>query len=127
MTVLTFTQSIIGLFVLILGVIAIRLTLNFDINEYQKVKQDKYRTKCQNACLHFEFVPQADKTIEAHSFFVSPSGTLSYICQRCGVVLLHLDREATERTYDYYYKNIEEYTKQNKKFHKLLKKAGMVA
>jgi len=122
---LTFTQLIVSLLVLIIGTIAVKVTFNFDINKYLKTRQERYSAKCKNACTHFEFVP-TDDAIVVRSFFVSPSGTLNYICQRCGLIRLHLDFDAEQRTVDYYSKNINEYHKMNKKFHKLLKKSGNI-
>lgn len=122
-TGLSFTQFLISLIILIIGTIAIKITFNFDINKYMESRQEKYSAKCKNACLHFEFVKK-DDGIEVHSFFVSPSGTLNYICQRCGLIRLHLDREEQERTANYYIKNVKKYNQQNKKFQKLVKKAG---
>lgn len=125
-TGLTFVQLIISIAVFIGGVIAIKITLSFDLNKFLDSRKEGYKAKCQNACLHFEFVNIQENQIEAHSFFVSPSGTLSYICQRCGQMRAHLDHDGMQRRINYYLKNIDEYNKQNKKFHKLLKKAGMV-
>lgn len=124
-TGLTFTQFILSLLVVICGAIAIKITFNFDINEYLRDRQKKYRAKCKNACLHFEFVANGDQ-IEVHSFFVSPPGTLSYICQKCSLVQLHFNQDLMHRTVDYYSKNIKAYIKQSKKFRKLLKKAGQI-
>lgn len=124
-TGLTFPQFIIGLLVIIGGAIAIKVTFSFDVNKYLKDRQEKYHSKCKNACVHFEFVPNGDQ-IEVHSFFVSPSGILNYICQRCGLVRMHLDQDSIQRTVDYYSKNIKEYNNQNKRFRKLLKKAGQL-
>ena len=124
-TGLTFTQLIISLLVLIVGTIAVKISFNFDINKYLKEKQGRYSAKCKNACVHFEFVPQGD-SILVNSFFVSPPGTLNYICQRCGLIRIHLNQDAHQRSIDYYIKNIKEYNKQNKRFHKLLKKSGNV-
>lgn len=124
-TGLTFAQLIISVVLLVVGTIIVKISLNFDINKYLKERQERYSAKCKNACVHFEFVPQ-DSSILVNSFFVSPSGTMNYICQRCGLTRLHLDQEAHQRSVDYYCKNIKEYNKQNKKFHKLLKKSGNV-
>lgn len=124
-TGLTFGQLIISVLILIVGTIAVKISFNFDINKYLKERQERYSAKCKNACVHFEFVPQ-DNSILVNSFFISPSGTLSSICQRCGLVRLHLDWDAHQRTVDYYGKNIKEYNKQNKRFHKLLKKSGNI-
>ena len=124
-TGLTFTQFIVSLLIFIAGAIAIKITFNFDVNKYLKDRQERYHSKCKNACLHFEFVPTGDE-IMVNSFFVSPPGTLNYICQKCGLVRLHLDQADLQRTVDYYAKNIKEYNKQNKRFRKLLKKAGQL-
>jgi hypothetical protein len=125
-TGLTFTQLIISAIVFVGGIIAVKITFSLDLNKYLESRNEKHKAKAKNACLHFEFVPKSDNEIVVHSFFVSPSGTANYICQRCGLISLHLDQDSMQRTIDYYVKNIKDYNKQNKKFHKLLKKAGQV-
>jgi hypothetical protein len=122
---LTFTQLIMSLLVLIVGTIAVKISFNFDINKYLKERQERYSAKCKNACVHFEFVPKGD-SILVNSFFVSPPDTFNYICQRCGLIRIHLDQDSQQRTIDYYGENIKEYYKQNKRFHKLLKKSGNI-
>lgn len=123
-TGLTFSQFVLSLFLLVFGAIAIKVSLNFDINEYLKERQKRYRTKIQNACLHFEFFKDQDGSVNGKSFFISPSGTLNYICQRCGTVRMHLDQDEIRRIGDYYAKNLNEYKKKNDRFYKLLKKSG---
>lgn len=123
-TGLSFGEFITTTLVLIGGIVAVRLSFSFDINKYMDSKQEKLKAKAQNACTHFEFVRNNNGDVEARSFFVSPPGTLNYICQTCTVIRLHLDTEVQQREIEYYAKNINEYNKMKKKFQKLLKKAG---
>ena len=125
-TGLTFAQLATLLGIIFGGLIAIRVTFNFDLNKYLDSRKEGYKAKCKNACLHFEFISKGNEHVEVRSFFVSPPGTVSYICQRCGMVRLHLDEEDYQRQVDYYLKNLKDYHKRNKRFHKLLKKAGQV-
>lgn len=125
-TGLSFVQLIVALVVFFGGIIAVKITFNFDINKYLEARQKSFKAKCQNACLHFEFIKNSENQIEARSFFVSPSGTLNHICQKCGLVRLHIDRDEFERQCRYYLENFKAYEKRNKKFNKLLKKAGQV-
>lgn len=124
-TGLTFAQLIIGVVVFIAGAIAIKISFNFDVNKYLEERQKRYSAKCKNACLHFEFVPH-DEGIIVNSFFISPPGTTNYMCQRCGLVRLHVDQDDMQRRIDYYANHIKEYNKENERFHKLLKKSGQV-
>ena len=122
-THLTFKQFIATLIILIAGSVVIKVTFSFDLNKYMESRLKVYAAKCKNACLHFQFVKDGDQ-IGAQSFFVSPAGTLSYICQRCSSVRLNVDEDEMVRTYNYYADHLEEYAKQNKKFSKYLKKSG---
>lgn len=124
-TGLIFSQFITVLLVIFGGLIAIRVTFNFDLNKYLDSRKETLKAKCKNACLHFEFI-EINDGIKINSFFVSPPGTSSYICQRCGLVRLHLDNEDYQRKVDYYLAHIKEYNKKNLRFNKLLKKAGQV-
>jgi len=114
------------LIVAIIGTIAIRVTFSFDLNRYFEDKRKRYIPRLQNACTHLEFISD-DKTrkVGFQSLFISPPGTLQWQCQRCGLVK-HLQDNEIERQAEYYLQNPDEFKKQNKKFSKLLKKAGQV-
>lgn len=125
-TGLSFSQFIISLLIIFAGAIAFKISFNFDVNEYLKERQKRYKAKIQNACLHFEFIKDEDGQVKAKLFFVSPPGTLNHICQRCGLVRMHIDEQELQRTIDFYAKDIRAYKKENGKFYKLLKKSGNV-
>ncbi len=111
---------------IIVGVVAIRISLNFDINRYIENRQERLKRKARNHCAHLELIPTGDNALKARSLWVSPPGTTNWICQRCGTIKLHHSNDEWERAAQYYIENIDEYTKMNKKFHKILKKAGLL-
>lgn len=123
-TGLSFSQFIISLLIIVIGTIAIKISFNFDVNDYLKERQKRYSARIKNACLHFEFIKEKDGQVSVKSFFISPSGTSNYICQKCSLVTLHIDQEEMNRMVDYYVKNLKEYKKKNDRFYKLLKKSG---
>ena len=123
---LSFGQILVLMFVAIIGTIVIRVTFSLDLNKYLEDRRKRYIPKLQNACTHLEFISD-DKTrkVGLQSLFISPPGTLQWQCQRCGLVK-HLQDNEVERQMGYYFKNPDEFKRQNKKFSKLLKKAGQV-
>jgi len=125
-TGLSFAQLMIAAIVFIGGIIAVKITFNFDVNKYLETRNEHYKAKAKNVCLHFEFVPGKNGEIEVRSFFISPPGTSNYICQRCGSIRMHLDQDSMSRTVDYYANNVEAYNKRNREFRKILKKAGQI-
>lgn len=124
-TGLTFWQIIGIAITLILGFIAVKISLSFDINKHLESKKEQNRVKIMNACTHMEILLTEDKKMGVRSCFVSPPGTLQYQCQKCGLIT-YRDDEGWERTAKYYLNNPEEYKKQNDKFNKLLKKSGLL-
>ena len=122
-TGLTFTDIILIIWSLVLGVVVIRVSLSFDINKYLDSRKNSFLAKAKNACPHFEFVPH-EEGIKVRSFFVSPSGTPSYVCERCGTVRMQMDNDDFERQVEYYIANQKEYRKRIKNFVKYLRKSG---
>lgn len=92
-TGLSFSQIMIGLVTLIFGAIAIKITFNFDVNRFLENREKRYSKKLKNACMHFEFAKNRSGAVEAKSFFVSPPGTVAWLCERCGLIRQHIDQE----------------------------------
>lgn len=122
---ITISDFFLGVIAVAMAIIAIKITFSFNLNEWLKERDEKLKSKIKNYCPHARFGKFGEQ-IGLQSTFVSPSGTLNWICQQCGVQLLHLDREAEDERMQYFLKNPKEFAKQEKKFRKLLKKAGML-
>jgi hypothetical protein len=123
-TLLTFWHLVIGFVVLVFGVVAIRISLTFDLNRYLDSRKSTLRAKAKNACTHFDIEPVGDD-IQVQSLFISPPGTSQYQCQRCGLTK-HIQDGEVEAMAEYWLKHVDEYNKQQEKFHKILKKIGIV-
>lgn len=114
-----------GIIAFAMAIIAIKITFSFNINEWLKGRDEKLNDKLKNYCPHVN-VKMVGEKIGVQSTFVSPSGTLSWICQRCGLQFLHLDQCVENQRLEYFMKNPKELQKQEKKFKKLLKKLGVL-
>ena len=127
-TGLSFWQAVGLILTFAASVIAVKVTFSFDFNKYLERRDDKYTQKLKNACTHMlmDFAGQEDgrPIYKFQSLFESPSGTLQWQCQRCGLVRNH-SNDYEERA-EYYAKNPEKYMEQAKKFQKLLKKNGIL-
>ena len=125
-TGLSFWQFV-GLFVLtVISIIAIRIT--FDLNKFLERRDKKLQQKLKNACSHMtmELVGQENglPVYRCQSLFESPPGVFQWQCQRCGLVRNHNNDH--KQMAEHYAKNPDEYLKKQRKFQKLLKKAGLV-
>lgn len=122
---LTFIEILLLIITVAVSVVAIKITFSFNINEFLKSRDEKLRSKIKNYCTHV-IIKEVDEKICIQSSFISPSGTLNWICQRCGSQLYHLDQNHENKRIEYLLKNPKELAEQEKKFQKLLKKAELV-
>ena len=95
------------------------------LNEYLKRRDKKLKGKIKNYCTHAN-IKNFDDVIGIESSFISPSGTTNWICEKCGLQIYHLDKKGEKRKFEYFFKNPKKFKKQEKKFQKLLKKAGFL-
>lgn len=124
-TGLTFWQLFSTLIALVISFVAIKVTLNFDLNRYLENRQKTLMMKLKNFCTHMDLTLRDDGKIEVKSFFISPPGTLQWQCQRCGL-MKHQNDDSEQRMADFYIKNPDEYQKKNRMFTKLLRKSGLL-
>lgn len=120
-----FWQIIVTVVVLVLSVVAVRISFKFDVNKFLDSKRASNQHKLINACTHVELTPAGNGKIAARSYYISPPGTIQWQCQRCGHTK-HIQGDEIEREMDYYLKNLDVYAEKNKKFVKILKKLGAI-
>lgn len=117
---LEFNQLIVLIVVIVFSVIAIKLTITFDLNRYLEDRKKMNMNRLRNACTHHQVVSLGEQH-SLQSLFISPPGTVQWQCQQCGAAKYFSDGEL-ERMTQYYLDNFEEFVKQQKKFQKLMKK-----
>lgn len=103
-----------------LAIIAIlKFGINFNLNEYLESRKRRHLLLARKCCPHMGLVPRANNQVEIKSWFYSPSGTLDWVCSKCGQVI-HVspsEDEIREKA-DYYLSNPKAYTKQLKMYNK---------
>jgi len=124
-TGLSFGEMVIFLIIAIIGVVTIRFSFTFDINKSREAKQESYRQRLINACPHVKNFVDEYGQHGLQSTYISPPGTIVWQCQRCGHQAYQQGDEFNVRV-QYYIDHLDEFNAQNKRFKKLLKKAGMI-
>lgn len=108
-----------------LSIIAVRFSFTFDLNRFLENRRKNFIEKAKNICPHCAVIKK-DGNYGFKSTFISPSWTTQRICQQCWTILYHLDHDEENERIAYLLKNPEVFDKQNEKFKKLLKKAGLL-
>ena len=113
-----------GIVIAVLGILAVKIVLKFDVNKWHERRDRKTSMRLQNTCPHMsvEYIDETNK-FRVRSFFVTPSGTLAWICSQCGLSLpseLMIPEVPTD------FAGIKAITDKQKKFVKIARKAGLV-
>lgn len=74
------------LILIIAGAIAIRFTFKLDLNRYLENRRKIKIEQLKNFCPHARIIEEEEK-FGVESFFVSPVGTMDYICSQCNVIV----------------------------------------
>lgn len=106
------------LILIIAGAIAIRISFKFDLNKHFENRRKIKISQLKNICPHGRIIKQEEK-FGFESFFVSPRGTLDYICSQCNLVT---GKEDINRINERYIKNPTLVFKKQKEFIKKAKK-----
>jgi len=122
---LNLTNILLIIVTIAISIIAIKITFTFNINEYLKSRKKDLDNKIKNYCPH-GYISVLDDGIKFQSTFVSPSGTTNYICQRCQLIVRHIDEDNEKQRVEEFIKNPDQYKKQENKFKKLLKQGGYI-
>ena len=109
------------LFILILGVVAFRINIKFDVNEYTKRRDANRKTRLMNLCPHTELFKEEDKYY-FKSLFASPPGTTNWICERCGLTTYQNEGECFAKMWE---KDFKKFKSRSDAFIKLAKKMGI--
>ena len=117
---------------IVISVVAIRISINFNLNEFLRDRRQNYIRKARNACPHMELnvldKNSGDKkfNVQIRSWFVSPIGSFQYQCQRCGLILDNIDEIDLQKRGGYFIDNPSEYRKTMDKYEKYLRKGGVL-
>ena len=107
----------------LVAIVAVRFTVSLDLNSVLKARRERQISRIQNACTHLMIEHDGKETLTITDCFYSPPGTLIHQCSRCQLTSWNPERDYPGRA-DYYLAHIDEYLEAEKKFSKLLRKAG---
>ena len=115
-------EAIIYIFVAIVAIVAVKIGIKFDINEWQKSRKETQRVKFKNMCPHVNLSKHGDQYF-IECLVVSPAGTLDWHCQQCRRIF-HTGMSKDEM--EYWGNNPTELIKRKKSLDKLAKKMGLI-
>ena len=99
------------------------VSIRFDFNTWLASREKRRAEKLQQLCPHvmIESAPEAgERMLVFQSLFVSPPGTVNWICQRCGGVSMH--EQFVDHNTRYWYNNLDEYLRVMKQMNRLRRK-----
>lgn len=117
-----FPQIIILIIVIVVSIIAIRISFKFDLNKYLENRRKIKIGQLKNICPHGR-ITKLNDNFAFESFFVSPVGTMDYICSQCNAVV---GKEHVNRINESYMKNPTLVFERQKKFIKKMKKLKLI-
>lgn len=120
---MTIYEILLVILVIVVSIIAIRISFKFDINRYLENRREIKISQLKNICPHTRIVDVKGNQIELESLFSSPMGTPKWICSQCGLIVNHEDdvNRITER-----YRDPSLILKMQKKFNKEAKKLKII-
>ena len=110
------------LILIIIGAVAVRISFKFDLNKYFKDRRKIKIRQLKNICPHGR-ITKVDGNFAFESFFISPVGTMDYICSQCNAVV---GKEHVNRVNESYIENPTLVFEKQKKFIKKMKKLKIV-
>ena len=121
---MTFLEILILIFAIALSIIAIRISLKFDINKFLENRRKIKLDQLKNICPHGRIIDIKGNQISFESLFSSPMGTPKWICSQCGCTVDHEDD--VNRINEKYSKNPSMILDKQKRFIKEAKKLKIV-
>lgn len=106
-------------------VVSVKVCVSFDLNKWMQQRKQRHLTLAQGLCPHFELIPdEKNGRIIIKPLLASPSGTIKYYCQKCGVVVPVVDHERIANTANDYIQRPTAYVKIINKVDRHLKKSA---
>lgn len=104
------------------SITAIKFAVSFDIVKWRGQKRERLKESLKVHCPHVEIVDidTESRTTAVDCLIISPPGTHTWYCNKCGQVFL--DGEIGLKLQQYYGQNLEAYLNKLKKFDKIAKK-----
>ncbi len=99
-----------------------KISFKFDLNKYLENRRKIKIDQLKNICPHGRIIKIGEK-FGFEPFFVSPSGTMDYICSQCNVIS---GKEHVDRLNERYKKYPSLVFKAQKKFAKMAKKLKLL-
>ena len=121
---MNFSQIIILIIVIIISIIAIRISFKFDLNKYLENRRKIRLDQLKNICPHGRIIDITDNRVTFESFFLSPVGTMNYVCSQCGCIVE--SEEDVNRINERYSKDPELILKKQKELIKKSKKLKII-
>jgi len=119
---MNFYEVIILIIVIVVSIIAVRISFKFDLNKYLENRRKIKLDQLKNICPHGRII-KVGENFGFESFFVSPVGTMDYICSQCNAVV---GKEHMDRINERYKENPSIVFEKQKKFVKKTKKLKIV-
>src|SRR3989344_5637879 len=88
---MTFLEILILIFAIALSIIAIRISLKFDMNKFLENRRKIKLSQLKNICPHGRIIDITGNQVKFESLFSSPVGTPKWICSQCGCIVDHED------------------------------------
>lgn len=114
------SQIIILIGVIVISIIAVRISFKFDLNKYLEDRRKIKLDQLKNICPHGRIIDVNGNRISFESLFTSPVGMRKWICSQCGCMVNHKDD--VNRIDERYKENPSLILKKQKKFIKKAKK-----
>ena len=110
--------------VVTVSIIAIlKFGIKLDLNKYLDSRKKRHLSLARLNCPHIRLAPEKEG-VSYQSLFISPSGTLDWVCTQCGTVThVPLSEEETEELVKFYLDNPKKYKKKMHEFEKHAKKS----
>lgn len=118
---INYNDIILTIIAVLMGVIALRVNIAFDVNDWLKERKKREMTRLRNICPHTSIL-ERNGEIHIQSDFESPPGTIQWQCSTCGIIANNVDGSHIQN----WLKNPKDLIKRKKLFQKKMKKAGYV-
>jgi len=123
---MTLVEILLFILVLLFGIIAIKITFKFDINDFLKERKKAQFRQLQNLCPHATGGITENREIYVQSLFNSPPMTHQWQCLQCGLIINSEENALKLREKYLSLEGIERLLEDQKKFRKKAEKLKLI-